>query len=152
MRDPGTDEPEVTLGGADHIGDVAGVSNFDGGLDCGMEGNEGGKEAGENELAGDGACSQGETATDLAGEVFELLIEVGAGGEDSGCETLKLSPGAGHDDAAFPSVEKRYSYIILQPSDLLADAGLGEAEMLGSARERATFDHFQVGCHVIDVH
>ena len=38
--------------------------------------------------------------------VFELLIEVGAGGEDSGCETLKLSPGAGHDDAAFPSVEK----------------------------------------------
>ncbi len=74
MGDPGPDESEVTLGGADHIGDVAGVSDFYGGLDGGMEGNEAGEEAGENELAGDGARSQGESATDLAGEVFELLI------------------------------------------------------------------------------
>ena len=65
---------------------------------------------------------------------------------------MKLSPRSGHDNAAFPSVEKRDSYIILQASDLLADAGLGEAEMLGGARERATFDHFEVGCQVIEVH
>ena len=67
MGDSGTYESEVTLGGADHVGDVASVSDFDGGLDGGMEGNEAGEEAGENELAGDGACSQGEPATDLAG-------------------------------------------------------------------------------------
>ena len=47
-----------------------------------------------------------ESAADLAAKVSELLIKVGAGGEDPGCETLKLSPGAGHDDASFPSVEK----------------------------------------------
>ena len=65
---------------------------------------------------------------------------------------MKLSACTGHDNAAFPSIEKRDTYIILQPSDLLADAGLGEAEMLGGARERATFDHFEVGCQVIEVH
>ena len=70
MGDTGTDESHVTLGDADHLGDVAGISDFDGGLDCGMECDEVGEEAGENELAGDGACSQGESATDLAGEVF----------------------------------------------------------------------------------
>ncbi len=73
---PGADESDVTLGGADHVGDVAGVSDFHGGFYGGMEGNEVGEETGKNVFAGDGACADDQTATDLASEVFEFLGEV----------------------------------------------------------------------------